>query len=125
MYGIVLTVLIGAVVGFIVYVWHQRRQHEMEMYIRRTEQGGYTGPAGDNFHQALNNRVSTINVYFPTGKACIVVLTPFAHQTVMLCFSSCPFYTENRIVVIAKDVQLSVISFYLTSTIEIPCSKFD
>ena len=32
----------------------------------------------------------------------------------MLCFSSCPFYTENRIMVIAKDVRLSVISFYLT-----------
>ena len=73
MYGIVLTVLIGAVVGFIVYVWHLRRQHEMQMFIRRTEQGGYTGPAGDNFHQALNNRVSTVNVYFPIGKACIVV----------------------------------------------------
>ena len=95
------------------------------MYIRRTEQGGYTGPAADNFHQALNNIVSTINVYFPIGKACIVVLSHFAHQTVMLCCSSCPFYTENRIVVIAKVVQLSVISFYLTFTVEIPCSKFE
>ena len=42
------------------------------------------------------------------------ILTPSVHKTVMRCFSSCAFFTENRIAVFTKDVQIYLISFYLT-----------
>ena len=50
-------------------------------------------------------------------------LTPSVHKTVMQCFTSCAFFTENRIAVFTKDVQLFLISFYLTFIIEISIMK--
>ena len=39
----------------------------------------------------------------------------------MRCFNNCAFFTENRIAVFTKDVQLYLISFYLNCIIEIHC----
>ena len=39
-------------------------------------------------------------------------LTPSVHKTVMQCFVSCEFFTETRIAVFTRDVQLYLISFY-------------
>ena len=40
--------------------------------------------------------------YFDT----FAILTPSVHKTVMRCFSSCTLFTENRIAVFTKYVQL-------------------
>ena len=47
------------------------------------------------------------------------LLTHSVHKTVMRCFSSCAFFTENRIAVFTKDVQLYLISFYLNFKIAV------
>ena len=53
------------------------------------------------------------------------LLTPFVHKTVMRCSSSSAFFTENRITVYTKDVQIYLISFYLTFIIEIHCLNIE
>ena len=52
-------------------------------------------------------------------------LTPSVHKTVMRCFSSSTFFTKNRITVFSKDVQLYLISFYLTFIIETHCLSIE
>ena len=52
-------------------------------------------------------------------------LTPSVHKTLMRCFRSCAFFTENRIAVFKKDVQLYLISFDLTFIIEILCLNIE
>ena len=64
-----------------------------------------------NKHESLNSP----GFFIPD----ISFLTPSVHKTVMRCFSSCTFFTENRITVFSKDVQLYLISFYLTFIIEL------
>ena len=53
----------------------------------------------------------------------LLLLTPSVHKTVMRCFSSCAFFTENRIAVFTKDVQLLLeelyFIYYMTFIIEI------
>ena len=70
-------------------------------------------PALQNFCDMLYTKSMGFNIK--------MLLTPSVHKTVMRCFSSCPFYTENRIAVFTKDGQLSLISFYLIYIIAIHC----
>ena len=48
-------------------------------------------------------------------------LTHSVHKTVMRCSISGAFFTENRIAVFTKDVQLYLISFYSTFITEFHC----
>ena len=51
----------------------------------------------------------------------ISLLAHSVHKTVMRCFSNLAFFTENCIAVFTKDIQLYLISFYLSFIIEIHC----
>mgnify|MGYP001801770694 CR=1 FL=1 len=42
-----------------------------------------------------------------------------------IIYSSSAFFTENRITVFTKDIQLYLISFYLTFIIEIHCLNIE